>query len=163
MERVFEPYFTTKEPGEGTGMGLATVHGIVKSCGGDIKVYSERILFVDDEKSLIQMGEHILERLGYRVTTRTSSIEALESFRAEPDKYDLIITDQTMPKMTGTQLAKELIGIRSDIPIILCTGFGAIIQPENIKGTGVTKVLKKPFVIGEIAGVIRSALENDAA
>ena len=149
ISRIFEPYFSTKEIGKGTGLGLAVVHGIVKSYNGDIKVYSEtgegtafhvylpviksqvetgeadagapvpkgteRILLVDDEDPIIRMEKQMLERLGYDVTERTSSIEALEAFRASPDKFDLVITDMTMPNMTGIQLSQRLLEIRPDI------------------------------------------------
>ena len=153
---IFDPYFTTKGVGEGTGMGLALVHGIVKSYGGKITVGSkpgqktlftiylpvtrkrqehylyqsetlptgkERILFVDDEAPIAKIGGQTLEKLGYTVSIRTNSLEALELFRTKPNDFDLIITDMTMPNMTGDSLAIELMKIRSDIPVILCTGY----------------------------------------
>jgi len=162
IEKIFDPFFTTKEKGKGTGMGLSVVHGIVKSLGGSIHVYSEpgkgtefktyfpiekssfekqniqtkepiqggteRILLVDDEDVLIAMEKRVLERLGYQVTSRTSSIEALEAFRANPDTFDMVITDMAMPNMPGDKLAVELIKIRFDIPILLCTGFSEIMS-----------------------------------
>ncbi len=153
---IFEPYFTTKTPGEGTGMGLATVHGIVHRYGGKIMVESEvgkgstfnvylpvtekdteaepyrtdalptgteRILVIDDELPIAKINSQILQRFGYHVTIRTSSIEALELFRSKPNGFDLVITDMTMPNMTGDKLAAELITIRPEIPVILCTGY----------------------------------------
>ncbi|NIA05981.1 MAG: PAS domain S-box protein, partial [Proteobacteria bacterium] len=158
MDRIFDPYFTTKEVGKGSGMGLSVVHGIVKSHDGKITVASkpnqgtaftvyfprveeesqpepegsaplptggERILFVDDAKDLADATKGILTYLGYRVTATTSSPEALALFRSQPDAFDLVITDQTMPEMTGVQLAGELLGVRPDLPIILCTGYSS--------------------------------------
>jgi len=154
-DKIFDPYFTTKEPGKGTGMGLSIIHGIVKSFGGFISFVSEmdkgstfhvfipvsekeqlsesdivervsmgkeNILFVDDEQILAEMGKTMLERLGYNVTIKSSSLEALTTFHNHHDQYDLVITDQTMPGMTGADLARRMIQIRPDIPIILCTG-----------------------------------------
>jgi PAS domain S-box-containing protein len=167
MDRIFEPYFTTKEKGVGTGMGLSVVHGIVKSHGGTVTVYSkpgkgstfhvyiplikegvkrpeidedtviptgnERILFIDDEPALVDLGKRMFEQLGYEVTSRTSSVEALELFKARPDRFDLVITDMTMPNIMGDKLAHELMKIRPDIPIILCTGYSEKITEEKAK------------------------------
>jgi len=192
IDRIFEPYYTTKEKGEGTGMGLSVVHGIVKGHGGAITVYSEpgkgstfnvflprieevevvaeteemmpipmgkeRILFVDDEPAIVDIGKGMLEHLGYTVVTRTSSIEALEAFKAMPDKFDLVITDMTMPKMTGDELAKELMKIRTDIPIIVCTGFSERINEEKAKAMGIRAFVMKPIVQREMAKAIREAM-----
>jgi CheY-like chemotaxis protein len=193
--RIFEPYFTTKQRGEGTGMGLAVVHGIVKSHKGEIAVYSEpgkgttfdiflpvthtkkdegkagdktappakgkeKILFVDDEQSLAEVGKELLENLGYRVDSKTSSISALETFRSHPEKFDLVITDQTMPHMTGVQLAEELKKIRPDIPIILCTGFSENISEENYTSKGINSFIMKPIGIDKMARAVRQALDK---
>ncbi|MBW2569788.1 MAG: response regulator [Deltaproteobacteria bacterium] len=194
MDKIFDPYFTTKPVGQGTGMGLSTIHGIVKSHGGDIKVYSEpgkgtafhiyfplietkpvepeivstgpirkgseSILLVDDEEQIVFMVKQTLERLGYQVTIRTSSLDALEAFRAGPDKFDLVITDMTMPNMTGVQLAPKLLEIRSDIPIILCTGFSEITDANKAKALGIREFLMKPIVRDQIARTIRKVLDE---
>jgi PAS domain S-box-containing protein len=193
IDRIFEPYFTTKGSAEVTGMGLAVVHGIVKSHGGVIGVQSEqgegttfyvffprvesevtpktkasepfprgneRILFVDDEKALVDMGKKTLERLGYEVIATTSSTDALDTFRANHDKLDLVITDQTMPNMTGDMLAKELMGIRSDIPIILCTGYSELITKESAEAMGIRAFVMKPLVTRDLATTIRKVLDK---
>lgn len=191
MERIFDPYFTTKEKGVGTGLGLATVHGIVKKYGGTVTVYSEpgkgsifsvylpviqreeiseketeepiptgneRVLFVDDEQSLAQLGKQMLSRLGYEVETRTSSVEALQLFWVKPDNFDLVITDMTMPNMTGDDLVRELLHIRPDIPIIMCTGFSEKAIGERTKEMGIRAVVMKPLVMRELAETIRRVL-----
>ena len=194
LERIFDPYFTTKEVGEGSGMGLSVVHGIVKIHGGGLSVMSEpgkgtifhillpcledepepevkisiempkgreKILFVDDEKAMVNAIQPIIERLGYKVTARTSSIEALEVFRANPGRFDLVITDFTMPNMSGMELAKALLKLQSDIPIILCTGYSEHINEDKAKASGVSAFLMKPVVLDEIAHIIRKVLDND--
>ena len=195
MERIFEPYFTTKEVGKGTGLGLAVVHGIVKSYGGEIRVSGEagkgstfdiyfptidtpkeiaasfkresppaggheRILFVDDEQTLVQLGQEMLKRLGYQVTIRTSSVEALELFRAKPDQFDLVITDMTMPNMMGDKLAIELMRIRPAIPIILCTGFSEYITKEKAQSIGIQELLLKPIVMTDLARGVRQVIDQ---
>lgn len=193
IDSVFEPYFTTKGIGEGTGMGLAMVHGIIESYSGQIIVDStlgkgttftiylpitktqqshqsiesetlpsgtEKILYVDDEISLVKMGDQILSRLGYSVTTLTSSIEALELFNVKPDEFDLVITDMTMPDMTGDRLAKEIIKIRPDIPVILCTGYSKKISKESIFEIGIKEFVYKPVVKSDLAKTVRKVLDE---
>jgi PAS domain S-box-containing protein len=193
MERIFEPYFTTKAAGEGTGLGLAVVQGIVRSCGGAVTVYSEpgqgttfrvylpriekeiapeprpvevvptggeRILFVDDEDALVDLGTQMLRSLGYDVVGRTRSLEALEAFRARPDAFDLVITDMTMPGLTGVELAKELTAIRPDVPIILCTGFSELIDGKQVKEARIREFVLKPYATRHFANTIRKVLEG---
>jgi PAS domain S-box-containing protein len=194
IKRIFDPYFTTKEKGVGTGLGLAVVHGIVKKCGGAIRVESElgkgttfhiylpkvdmtasikaeqpktivggseRILFVDDEKMLVDIGQQALQRLGYDVVSRTSPIEALELFKAKPDFFDLVITDKTMPGMTGDALVKELLSIRPNLPVIICTGYSQTIDHERAKQKGIKAFVMKPLLISEIAAAVRKVLDNE--
>jgi PAS domain S-box-containing protein len=194
IERIFEPYFTTKPLGDGTGMGLALVHGIVKRHGGDIHVQSEpgkgttftllfprvkagaaaaregiehlpggheTILYVDDENAIVDMAIFMLARLGYRVIGKTKSVEALVAFREAPERFDLVITDQTMPGMTGKELAQELMAVRPDIPIILCTGFSEIIDEEKAREIGIREFIMKPLVMTDLAKSIRRILDEE--
>ncbi|MGB5992350.1 MAG: PAS domain S-box protein [Desulfobacterales bacterium] len=192
-DRIFDPYFTTKEVGKGSGIGLSVVHGIVKSHNGAIYVDSkfgkgttfsilfpateeeavieteaieklstgnERILFVDDEKSMAEIGRRRLERLGYQVEAKTNPIEALELFRADPDQFDLVITDMTMPHITGDKLVKEILKIRPDMPTILCTGFSEKIDEEKAKKIGVRQYIEKPFDRGKLSRLVRKVLDH---
>ena len=121
---------------------------------------NEHVLFVDDEKLLIEIGKELLEGLGYVVETRASSIDALEAFRIRPEKYDLIISDMTMPKITGDILAMEIHTIRPDIPVILCSGFSSRLDAENLKRAGVSKVLMKPVTLNDLAFAVRAVLDE---
>ncbi len=194
IDKIFEPYFTTKEKGKGTGLGLAMVHGIVKEHQGDIKVYSEtgrgttfnvylptmeapgqtvssfmeeshavgteRILIIDDEAVIANLERQMLERLGYQITTCVSSLDALEVFRSDPDSFDLVLTDMSMPGMTGDELAGELLLIRPDIPIVLCTGFSEKIDEDTAITMGLKGFLMKPVVQQDIAQTIRKILNG---
>ena len=120
----------------------------------------EKILLVDDEEAIIEAIQKMLRHLGYHVEAMTSSIEALETFREQPDRFDLVITDQTMPGMTGEEFAMEMMALRSDIPVILCTGFSHIVNEEKAKAMGIRKFIMKPVVTSELAIKIREVLDN---
>lgn len=192
VERIFDPYFTTKEPGEGTGLGLAVAHGIAVSHGGKILVESQpgsgasfevllpcrqterteqeikgnqplpagtgRVLFVDDEESLVDFGTIVLEKVGYTVEGYTSSVDALEVFREAPQRFDLVITDHIMPKMQGMELAKKILEIRKDIPVMLCTGTRSDQLTEHANAAGIREVLLKPIPMKTLIKSINTLL-----
>ncbi len=194
LNRIFDPYFTTKDQGEGTGLGLAVVHGIVESYNGAVHVESEpgkgttfelffpavksgveteqsaasaplpegneKILFVDDKKQIARIVKSALEKLGYQVVEKTNSLDALETFKKDPYAFELVITDLTMPKMTGLELARELKAARPDIPIILSTGFSQKITQENITSAKIHGFIEKPFMPQELALKVREVLDE---
>ncbi len=147
--RVFFPQILPVLEDEFTSPDQQIIHG-----------GNEHILFVDDEEELTHLAEYILGKLGYKVDVRSSSVEALKAFKNNPKKYDLVITDMNMPKMTGDQLAKNIIAIRRDIPIILCTGFSEIIDEKQAKAIGINEFVYKPLVKKEFAKVVRKALDD---
>jgi CheY-like chemotaxis protein len=122
---------------------------------------TEQILIVDDEEVILTIEKQILERLGYQVTSRVSSLEALEAFRANPDRFDIVITDMAMPNMSGDKLSAELIKIRSDIPVLLCTGFSETMSEEKATSLGIKGFLLKPVVIKDLALKIREVLDEN--
>jgi len=121
---------------------------------------NEKILFVDDEESIVFIVQQILERLGYQVEVKINPVEALELFRSNPDQFDLVITDMAMPQMTGDKLVKEILNIRSEMPIIFCTGFSEKVAEENAKELGVKAFAMKPLVIRDLAMVVRKVLDE---
>jgi CheY-like chemotaxis protein/anti-sigma regulatory factor (Ser/Thr protein kinase) len=195
QERIFEPFFTTKPQGEGSGLGLSVVHGIVKSHEGSISVYSEvgrgttfniylpdakdsdssqterlnrslprgngeHILFVDDEPSLIDIGKRMLERLGYQVTVANSGGAALDLIRSEAKTFDCVITDFTMPDMSGIALARECRASGSATPIILMSGYCGVLTDDSLRAQGIQELILKPFTPHVLAEALRRVLSN---
>ncbi|HBZ55529.1 MAG TPA: hybrid sensor histidine kinase/response regulator [Syntrophobacteraceae bacterium] len=196
IERIFDPYFTTKQVGKGSGLGLAVVHGIVRRHLGTVTVYSEvgkgttfhvylprletradaedscssaigidkrtkTVLFVDDEADLAAIGKRMLSQLGYEVVAKTSSVEALEVFRAHPDQFDLVMTDFSMPAMTGADLATEILRVRPGLPVVLCSGYHNEIDEEKAKRLGIAEFVLKPFNMHVLEESARRALEKE--
>jgi signal transduction histidine kinase/ActR/RegA family two-component response regulator len=193
-ERIFEPFFTSKEVGAGSGLGLSVVHGIVNNYGGAITVEStvgkgtsftiflpqygktslsaeelskplkkgnEHILFVDDEQEIANMGKKMLENLGYRVTTKSDSNSALEEFRADPYRYSVVVTDQTMPKMFGTELASRMREIRPGLKVILITGYIDKLTEELTALNGISEIVMKPLNLSDFSKVIRRVIDEN--
>ncbi|WDP92164.1 MAG: PAS domain S-box protein [Desulfobacter sp.] len=194
MDKIFDPYFSTRERGRGTGLGLSVVYGIVRDLNGDIKVRSqvekgseftvylplagengiregrqtgprpgggmERILLVDDEPSIAALEAQVLERLGYRVAAETDSRAALAAFEKDPQGYDLLITDMTMPGLTGGRLARSVMEIRTGMPVIICTGFSEKLSRDAAEKMGVKAYLMKPVIGSELAQAVRRVLDG---
>jgi PAS domain S-box-containing protein len=193
IDSIFDPYFSTKETGEGTGLGLATVHGIVEKYSGQIKVKSkvnkgssftiflpanhgelttsetiedklpkghETILIVDDERAITKMNRRLLESLGYKIIETNNSLEALNIFKQNPNNFDLIVTDMTMPKITGDKLAEAIFKIKTDTPVILCTGYSKIISKEEARNKGISAYIEKPVDKKDLARTIRQVLDE---
>jgi len=196
LDHIFEPFYTTKGKGEGTGMGLAVVHGIVSACDGFITVESagigcgtvfrvflpvvatqepekellseslpggrEHILFIDDEPDIVELADEMLTALGYRVTSTHKSRHALEIFENAPRDFDLVITDRTMPKMTGLALAGRMREMRPEIPIILCSGYCLDQAGESIEAGKISAALAKPLDLKNVAETVRTVLDKKA-
>lgn len=193
LQKIFDPFYTTKEKEQGTGLGLSVVHGIVTDCNGSIRVESmpgqgttvtilfpvtegsrsqeveaviplpggaENILLVDDEEDLRKIGKQMLEYLGYSVVCRASGMEALEKFRENSTAFDLVITDQSMPGMPGTEFAEKLLSISPGLPILLCTGYSSMVDEEKALASGIRGFLMKPLAINTMARTIRSILDR---
>ncbi len=153
------------EPGKGTSFNVylpLTERAFESNIDAKVALPrgEERILLIDDEPDLVEIGKQMLESLGYKVVTRTSSIEALKLFRAKTDQFDLVITDMTMPQMTGDTLAGEVVAIRKDIPIILCTGFSYQIAENQPRNTGIRGLLMKPILRSKLAQLVRKVLDG---
>ncbi len=193
LEKVFDPYYTTKEKGDGTGLGLSIVHGIVKNCGGEIRIYSEpgqgtsihvyfpklkagspdqidqqettlqvgteKILLVDDDSAILDMMKHSLENLGYQVTTALGSPEALDEFSRAQNYFDMVITDMTMPHMTGFELSKQIFKIKPETPIVLCTGYSELITKEKAEAIGIKAFIMKPALREVLSRTIREVFD----
>jgi CheY-like chemotaxis protein len=197
LQRIFEPYFTTKASGEGTGLGLAIVDSIIEQHGGTIDVLSElgkgtkfeiffpiclssdkewmdeiepekplgteRVLFVDDEQDIVDINRNGLQRLGYSVTAFSNPLEAVEYFEFNSNDFDVVVTDLTMPKMTGTDLADRIHAVRPDIPLVLCSGFAKSAREVRGKLSGILEFVEKPIKPGSVGWAIRRVMEKQRA
>jgi CheY-like chemotaxis protein len=193
-ERIFEPFFTRKEVGSGSGLGLSVVHGIISNYGGAIVVDSipgkgstfiiylpkyggevqksdksnkkvlkgdEHILFVDDEPEITFMAKKMLENLGYKVSISSDSLSALDEFKSNPDRYSLLVTDQNMPNISGTELASKMKAIRPDLQVIIITGYSENLSEEILAENGISEVILKPMLLDDFSKVIRNVLDNN--
>ncbi|MEJ2156537.1 MAG: ATP-binding protein [Desulfobacteraceae bacterium] len=195
LDRIFDPYFTTKEVTQGTGLGLAVVNGIVKKHNGFLKISSrvdigtvfklffpvfgqtlepvskteingfsykgtERIMLVDDEQDILYTTRELLSNMGYSVYCFNDSAAALMAFKEDPDSFDMVITDMIMPKMDGKVLSKEILSLKKDIPVLLCTGFNDALNDEAANPLGIRRYLQKPIIARHLASVIREELDK---
>jgi signal transduction histidine kinase/CheY-like chemotaxis protein len=194
LNRIFDPYFTTKKIGEGTGLGLSVVHGIIKSYDGHITVKSEpevgttfclyfprvvlgtisetkrketlyprgseKIMLIEDEESILSVERQMLESLGYHITPFSDAVKALNTFQNMSEEFDIIITDMTMPHMTGAEVSQRILSIRPAIPVILCTGFSNQINEEKAAALGIHGFIMKPIIKIELANMVRNVLDS---
>jgi nitrogen-specific signal transduction histidine kinase len=194
LDKIFDPYFTTKEFGKGSGIGLSVVHGIVKSHLGTVRATSqkgegarfdllfpvveqepeaageqspsielgnrERVLLVDDDPMLLGMMDKILKQLRYKATAVAEPEKALDLFTQQPDQFDLLITDMTMPDMSGLELARSIYEIRPGIPVIICTGYNDVLSGKTAKDLNVSALLMKPVRVNMLAREIRIAIRG---